>query len=60
MITFYIILFSSSLLLIAGVMFFSTLKYIKKKYYPQWKFPDYVSVSYAEYLYKKYVKREIR
>lgn len=47
-------------ILIIGVLFFSYLKYLKKTRYPNWKFPDYVSVGYAEYLYNKYIKRTIK
>ena len=46
--------------LIFGVIFFSILKFIKKKYYPYWKFPDYISVGYAEYLYHKFIKRDLK
>lgn len=49
-----------AILLFLGVLFFSYLKYLKRTYYPNWKFPDYVSVGYAEYLYKKYVKRSLK
>ncbi|MBD1393183.1 hypothetical protein [Mucilaginibacter glaciei] len=52
-----IIILSLAGILIAGVIFFSFLKYIKKHYYPNWKFPDYISVGYAEYLYYKFIKR---
>ncbi|HZY35933.1 MAG TPA: hypothetical protein VFE53_04750 [Mucilaginibacter sp.] len=51
------VLFSLAILLFLGVLFFSYLKYLKRTYYPNWKFPDYISVGYAEYLYKKYIKR---
>jgi hypothetical protein len=57
-IAFGAILLSLGIFLIVAILFFSLLKYIKKNYYPNWKFPDYVSVGYAEYLYKKYIKRE--
>ncbi len=40
-------------------MFLSALKFIKKKYYPNWKFPDYISVGYAEYLFRKYIKKDL-
>lgn len=43
-----------------GVLFFSYLKHLKKTRYPNWKFPDYVSVGYAEYLYNKYIKRSLK
>jgi hypothetical protein len=56
---FAIILLGLALLLIFGVLFFGTLKSIKKRYYPNWKFPDYISVGYAEYLYRKFVKRDL-
>ncbi|OOQ58493.1 hypothetical protein [Mucilaginibacter pedocola] len=49
-----------ALLLILGIIFFSILKWIKKKYYPTWKFPDYISVGYAEYLYHKFIKRDLK
>lgn len=51
------ILLSLGILLIAAILFFSAVKYIQRQYYPKWKFPDYISVGYAEYLYKKYIKR---
>ena len=59
LIVFLIVLFSIAALLILGIVFFSLLKYIKKNYYPNWKFPDYVSVGYAEYLYHKFIKRDL-
>ncbi|WP_413666340.1 hypothetical protein ACEN9X_17475 [Mucilaginibacter sp. Mucisp86] len=59
LVLFAIILLSMALLLILGVLFFGTLKSIKKRYYPNWKFPDYISVGYAEYLYRKFVKRDL-
>jgi hypothetical protein len=43
-----------------GVLFFGYLKYLKRTRYPNWKFPDYVSVGYAEYLYEKYIKRILK
>ncbi|WP_177183863.1 hypothetical protein ACFGVS_13180 [Mucilaginibacter sp. AW1-7] len=45
--------------MIAGIAFFSFLKWIKKTYYPNWKFPDYISVGYAEYLYHKFIKKDL-
>jgi len=54
------VLFSIAILLFMGVLFFSYLKYLKRTYYPNWKFPDYISVGYAEYLYKKYIKRVVK
>ncbi|MDB5007642.1 MAG: hypothetical protein JWQ84_918 [Mucilaginibacter sp.] len=54
------ILMSLAIILFLGVLFFSYLKYLKRTYWPNWKFPDYVSVGYAEYLYKKYIKREVK
>jgi hypothetical protein len=59
LVLFAIILLGLALLLILGVLFFGTLKSIKKRYYPNWKFPDYISVGYAEYLYHKFVKRDL-
>ncbi len=53
------IFFILAAILCIGVIFFGSMKYIKRKYYPTWKFPDYISVGYAEYLYKKYIKRSI-
>jgi hypothetical protein len=53
------ILLSFAIILILGVIFFSYLKYIKKRYYPTWKFPDYISVGYAEYLYRKFIKKDL-
>ena len=55
-----IILLSLAGLLILGIIFFSFLKYLKKEYYPNWKFPDYISVGYAEYLYHKFIKRDLK
>lgn len=46
-----------SAMLSIGVLFFGYIKYLKKNRYPNWKFPDYVSVGHAEYLYSRYVKR---
>ncbi len=46
-------------LLFTGVLFFSFLKFLKKNYFPNWKFPDYISVGYAEYLVNKYIKKPI-
>lgn len=43
-----------------GVLFFSYLKHLKKTRYPNWKFPDYISVGYAEYLYNKYIKKKVK
>ena len=54
-----IILLSLAGLLALGVIFFTVVKYIQRKYYPTWKLPDYVSVGYAEYLYKKFIKRDL-
>ncbi len=45
--------------LFVGVLFFSYLKYLKKTRYPNWKFPDYISVGYAEYLYNKFIRKNI-
>jgi len=52
-------LFGLSTLLFAGVLFFSYLKYLKRSYFPTWKFPDYFSVGYAEYLYGKFIKKAL-
>ncbi|TFF38758.1 hypothetical protein [Mucilaginibacter psychrotolerans] len=49
-----------ALLLIFGVIFFSILKYIQRRYYPSWKFPDYISVGYADYLYHKFIKKDLK
>ena len=57
---FCIFLLAISSLLIFGIAFFSILKYIKKQYYPTWKFPDYISVGYAEYLYHKFIKKDLQ
>lgn len=46
--------------LFVGVLFFSYLKYLKKTRYPNWKFPDYISVGYAEYLYNKFIRKNIK
>jgi len=54
------ILFSIAVLLFIGVLFFSYIKYLKRTYFPRWKFPDYISVGYAEYLYRKYIKRTVK
>lgn len=56
---FCIALLAISSLLIAGIVFFSFLKWIKRTYYPTWKFPDYISVGYAEYLYHKFIKKDL-
>jgi hypothetical protein len=53
------VLLSLAAVLFIGVLFFSFLKYLKRTRYPNWKFPDYVSVGYAEYLYKKYIKKSV-
>ncbi len=53
------ILLSLAIFLILAIAFFSLLKYIKKQYYPNWKFPDYISVGYAEYLYRKFIKKDL-
>jgi len=52
-----IILFAIGLALIFLVIIFSTLKHLKKNYYPNWKYLDYVSVGYFEHLYRKFIKR---
>jgi len=54
------ILFSLAVILFVGVLFFSYIKYLKRTYFPNWKFPDYISVGYAEYLYNKYLKKVIK
>jgi hypothetical protein len=54
------VLLAIACLLFAGVIFFSFLKYLKKNYFPTWKFPDYISVGYAEYLFRKYIQTPIR
>ncbi|MFI5136297.1 MAG: hypothetical protein ACHQIM_00630 [Sphingobacteriales bacterium] len=53
------VLLCIAVLLFIGVLFFSFLKFLKKAYFPKWKFPDYISVGYAEYLYKKFIKKPI-
>jgi hypothetical protein len=53
------ILLCLAIFLIVAILFFSLLKYIKKQYYPNWKFPDYISVGYAEYLYHKFIKKDL-
>ncbi|RWY49179.1 hypothetical protein [Mucilaginibacter gilvus] len=60
LVVFGIIILSFAALLIFGIIFFSILKYIKRKYYPNWKFPDYISVGYAEYLYHKFIKKDLK
>jgi len=57
--SFAVILLGFALLLILGVLFFGTLKGVKKRYYPNWKFPDYISVGYVEYLYRKFIKSDL-
>jgi hypothetical protein len=57
---FCIFLLAISSLMIAGIVFFSFLKWIKKNYYPTWKFPDYASVGYMEYLFHKFIKRDLQ
>ncbi|WP_184545794.1 hypothetical protein [Mucilaginibacter sp. FT3.2] len=59
LIAFGAILLFLAIFLIVAIIFFSVVKYIQRRYYPKWKFPDYISVGYAEYLYKKYIKRSI-
>lgn len=54
------VLFSLAFILFLGVIFFSYVKYLKRTYYPKWKFPDYISVGYAEYLYRKYLKKFVQ
>jgi hypothetical protein len=54
------ILLCLAIFLIVAILFFSLLKYIKKQYYPNWKFPDYISVGYAEYLYHKFIKKDLK
>ena len=49
------VLFIISAILFAGVVFFSFAKLLKKNYFHNWKILDYVSVGYAEHLYKKYI-----
>ncbi|WP_162996540.1 hypothetical protein [Mucilaginibacter celer] len=56
---FAVTLLGIALLLILGIIFFTIVKYIQRKYYPTWKFPDYVSVGYMEYLYHKFIKRDL-
>jgi uncharacterized membrane protein affecting hemolysin expression len=51
------ILLSLGLVLLVGVLVFSYLKHLKRTRYNGWKFLDYVSVGYAEHLYKKFIKR---
>jgi hypothetical protein len=57
LITFVKFLMCLAAILFLGVLFFSYIKYLKRTYFPKWKFPDYISVGYAEYLYKKYVAK---
>ena len=47
-------------ILCLGVLFFGYLKYLKKTRYPNWKFPDYISVGYAEYLYNKFIRKNVK
>ena len=47
------------LVLIFGIIFFTIVKHIQRKYYPTWKFPDYISVGYADYLYRRFIKRDL-
>jgi hypothetical protein len=56
-ITFGAILLSLCLLLMIGVLFAGVLKYIKKQYRPNQKFPDYVNADSVEYVYKRVEKR---
>lgn len=60
LITLLTLLMIFGVILILGVLFFSYLKYLKKTRYPNWKFPDYISVGYAQYLFNKYIKRTIK
>lgn len=49
------VLFIISAILFSGVIFFSFAKLLKRNYFQGWKILDYVSVGYAEHLYKKYI-----
>jgi len=51
------ILLVLGLVFLAGVLVFSYLKHLKKTRFPEWKFLDFISVGYAEHLFKKYIKR---
>jgi hypothetical protein len=49
------IFFLISAILFTGVVFFSFAKLLKRNYFHNWNILDYVSVGYAEHLYKKYI-----
>ncbi len=53
-----LIFLALALLLIAGTLFFSTLKTLKKRRFHNWTFLDYISVGYLDYLFRRYIKRE--
>jgi len=53
------ILFFISAVLFGGVIFFSFAKILQRKYFSSWKILDYVSVGYAQHLYKKYIKKPL-
>ncbi len=52
------ILFSVAVFLLIIVMILAGLKSLKKDYFPDWKFLDYFSVGYVEYLYAKFFKKD--
>ncbi len=52
------VLLSLAAVLFLGVIVFGGLKSLKKSHFPNWKFLDYISVGYAEHLYKKFIKNE--
>jgi hypothetical protein len=52
------IAFGVVLFLLFMLIIFSFLKFLKKDYFPNWKFLDYFSVGYFEYLYTRYIKKQ--
>jgi hypothetical protein len=44
-------------ILFFSILFFGSLKYIKKTHLAHWKFPDYVRLGYFENLVNKYINK---
>jgi hypothetical protein len=53
------IFFVISAILFGGLIFFSFAKMLQRKWFSTWKILDYVSVGYAEHLYKKYIEKPL-
>ncbi|TSJ36467.1 hypothetical protein FO440_21785 [Mucilaginibacter corticis] len=52
------ILFSVAAFLLIIVTILAGLKSLKKDHFPNWKFLDYFSVGYVEYLFAKFFKKD--